>query len=284
MSAVPAEPATAAVVAAVLAAVAAWCLVPGPASTRLRRRLGPALVAPATPERASGRGWRRLGVPLTAGLLVVLVLRLSAGRPHLVVLGLTGLAVAWAVSRLLQRGRARRLRLARRGAVVAMCDALVAELQSGQPPASAVATVATEWPELAMVRDAARLGGDVPQALRHLSSRPGGEPLAQVAAGWEVAARSGAGLAQVLDRLARVLRTDDDVRREVHAGLAAPRATATMLAVLPVFGIGLGTAIGADPVSVLLGSLAGACCLAAGVALAVGGLFWVERIVDRAEV
>jgi tight adherence protein B len=105
-----------------------------------------------------------------------------------------------------------------------------------------------------------------------------------VAAGWEVASRSGAGLADVLDRLSGVLRTDEDVRREVAANLASPRATATMLAVLPVFGIGLGTAIGADPAGVLLGTMLGACCLAAGCLLAVAGLFWVERIVDRAEV
>jgi hypothetical protein len=33
----------------------------------------------------------------------------------------------------------------------------------------------------------------------------------------------------------------------------------------------------------LVGSTLGALCLAAGAALAVGGLFWVERIADRAE-
>lgn len=165
-----------------------------------------------------------------------------------------------------------------------MCDALVAELESGQPPAAAVDAVARDWPELEAVRDAARLGGDVPSALRVMSERPGGEPLASVAAGWEVASRSGAGLADVLERLAGVLRTDEDVRREVAANLAAPRATATMLAVLPVFGIGLGTALGADPLGVLLGTLPGALCLCAGSVLAVAGLFWVERIVDRAEV
>jgi len=37
-------------------------------------------------------------------------------------------------------------------------------------------------------------------------------------------------------------------------------------------------------VRVLLGTLLGACCLAIGCLLAALGLFWVERIVDRAEV
>jgi tight adherence protein B len=134
------------------------------------------------------------------------------------------------------------------------------------------------------VGDAARLGGDVPSTLRTLARRPGNEPLQQVAAGWEVAYRTGAGLAGVLDRLACVLRDDEEVRREVAANLASPRATAVMLAMLPVFGIALGTAIGADPAGVLLGSLPGAVCLATGCLLALTGLFWVERITARAEV
>ena len=272
--------------ACVLAAAAVIVAIPSPPGWRL--------AAIGAGGRREGTGWvrslkgrrsrSRLLQTLVATVLAASVLRVTAGRPHLVVLGLTAAGLAWAVTHLVGRGRSRRQRLTRRGRVVSMCDALVAELESGQPPAAAVDAVARDWPELEAVRDAARLGGDVPSALRVLSERPGGEPLASVAAGWEVAARSGAGLADVLERLAGVLRTDEDVRREVAANLAAPRATATMLAVLPVFGIGLGTALGADPLGVLLGTLPGALCLSAGSVLAVAGLFWVERIVDRAEV
>lgn len=272
--------------ACLLAAAAVAAAMPSPA----RWRLG----AIGAADRQGGIGWAqslqarrrrsRLLQILCAGAVAASVVKVTAGRPHLVILGLTGVALAWSVATLVRRGRSRRLRLARRAHVVSMCDALVAELESGQPPAAAVDAVAREWTELAPVRDAARLGGDVPSALRALSKRPGGEPLTSVAAAWEVASRSGAGLAGVLQRLSGVLRTDEDVRREVAANLAAPRATATMLAVLPVFGVGLGTALGADPLGVLFGTLPGALCLSAGSALAVAGLFWVERIVDRAEV
>jgi tight adherence protein B len=272
--------------ACALAAAAMLTLLPGSSPHAVGDRLGPTFAPHGGP--ASAGATVRLGghllQPVVVGALAALVLRLAAGRPHVVVLGLTGVLAAWIATTLLRRARARGTRLRRRGKVVSMCDALVAELQSGQPPSSAVSAVAREWPELETVRDAARLGGDVPAALRRLSARPGGEPLASVAAAWEVASRSGAGLADVLDRLSVVLRADEEVRRDVAASLASPRATATMLAVLPVFGIGLGTAIGADPLAVLTGSLLGASCLAAGCLLAGAGLFWVERIVDRAEV
>jgi tight adherence protein B len=267
--------------AGAFAAAAAVVLVPGSPERGLRERLGR-----TSQVQRTSPGFRRarLAQPLLVGTVAAAVLRLAAGRPHLVVLGLTLLLAAWTAVTLARRSRARSERLARRGEVVSICDALVAELQSGQPPAAAVAAVSSEWPDLDPVRDAARLGGDVPAALRRLGERPGGEPLAQVAAAWDVAARSGAGLAEVLDRLSGGLRADEEVRREVAASLAAPRATATMLAVLPVFGLALGTAIGADPVTVLVGSSLGAGCLAAGCALAGAGLFWVERIVDQAEV
>lgn len=255
-----------------------------PAAQTADARLGPAFRRPSrATARRRGSGRRLLQV-LAAGAVTAVVVRVAAGRPHVVVLVITALGVAWAGSELLARARRRRHRWGRRGRLVSMCDALVAELGAGQPPAAALVEVAAQWPELEVARDAARLGGDVPAALRQISRRPGGEPLASVAAGWEVAVRSGAGLAEVLERLSRVLRDDEEVRREVAAQLASPRATATMLAVLPVFGLGLGTAIGADPAGVLLGTVLGACSLAAGCLLAVAGLFWVERIVDAAEV
>lgn len=272
--------------ACLLSAVAAAVAFPSPSRWRLGAigLAGPRGGTGRAADLKARRARSRLLQILLAGALAASVVWAAAGRPHLVVLGLTGVGLVWAATTLVRHARSRRLRLARRGQVVSMCDALVAELKSGQPPAAAVEAVAREWTELEAVRDAARLGGDVPSALRALSERPGGEPLASVAAGWEVASRSGAGLAGVLERLAGVLRTDEDVRCEVAANLAAPRATATMLAVLPVFGVGLGTALGADPLGVLFETLPGAMCLSAGSCLAVAGVFWVERIADRAEV
>jgi tight adherence protein B len=54
-----------------------------------------------------------------------------------------------------------------------------------------------------------------------------------------------------------------------------------MLAVLPFLGLGLGTAIGADPGQFLLHTTAGAVCAALATGLDVLGLVWLDRIAAR---
>jgi tight adherence protein B len=56
-----------------------------------------------------------------------------------------------------------------------------------------------------------------------------------------------------------------------------------MLAGLPVLGLLLGTALGADPLHVVLHSAAGLGCLVVGVVLEGAGLWWALRIVRGAE-
>ena len=135
----------------------------------------------------------------------------------------------------------------------------------------------------------------VPGAADHLPRGPG-EPIADalrragprdsvvlaVAAAWSLAEDVGAPLVDVLDQLAVGLRSDADVDGEIEAALAAPRATARLLAALPVAGIAIGELIGAHPVQVLVGTALGRVCAVAGVALAVTGLLWSRRLVGRA--
>jgi len=255
--------------------------------------LAAAFAAPEAPrallhrrlQAASGGrrlGKRRLLVVATA-VTGVAALASLADRPHLLLLACVGLGLVVAIARLVREGRRRSARSLRRAQVIELCDALVAELRAGQPGAAALREALTDWPDLQPVAAAAALGGDVPTVLRNQALPPGAEPLAHIAAGWEVALRSGAGLADVLDRLSMSLRSDEEVRLEVAGTLGPPRATARLLAVLPVFGATLGMSLGADPLRVLLGSMLGACLLAAGTALAVTGLFWVERIAAAAE-
>jgi len=261
--------------AVVAASLAAWLV--SPAHGR------PKPLRDADPRKPGIRLARSLGpaaVVLACGATVQPALRPA---PHLLVVAATAAALAWSGAVLVRRGRSRSGRAARRRDVVDLCDGLVAELRSGQPPDRALSWVAGGWPELKQAGALSRLGGDVPAAMRQLARRPGAEPFGQVAAGWQVAQRTGASLADVLDRLTRSLRDDEDVRREVAASLGPTRATGRLLAALPLFGLGLGLAMGADPLSVLLGSTFGAICLALGSALAMTGLFWVERIADRAD-
>jgi tight adherence protein B len=104
-----------------------------------------------------------------------------------------------------------------------------------------------------------------------------------VAACWSVAQGSGAGLAAALLSLADSARAAERVRRELHAGLAEPRATALVLAALPLVGLGMGIGLGADPLDWLLGTTAGRGVLALGIALEAAGAWWAWRIASRLE-
>ncbi|WP_353650225.1 hypothetical protein ABLG96_04560 [Nakamurella sp. A5-74] len=64
------------------------------------------------------------------------------------------------------------------------------------------------------------------------------------------------------------------------AQTAGPRFSGFVLGALPLFGVLLGTGIGADPVAVLLGGgAAGSALLVVGTALVTAGLLWSARIV-----
>lgn len=167
--------------------------------------------------------------------------------------------------------------------VIELCDGLVAELRAGLPAQAVVANACGPWPELAPVVATARLGGDLPAALRRASRAPGAAGLRLVAASWEVSGRSGAGLASVLERVGVALRDDEEAHSEVASALGPPRATAKMLAVLPLFGLGLGASTGANPVRFLVGTTLGVGCLVAGLVLAAAGLWWVERLAAAVE-
>lgn len=135
----------------------------------------------------------------------------------------------------------------------------------------------------AAVLAAARFGGDVPGALAAAARRPGAEGLLGLAACWRVAVDQGAGLAAGLDRLEGALRAERDQRADLRAQLAGARSTAWMLAGLPVLGLGLGAALGADPLHVLLHTGTGLGCLLVGGLLEGVGMWWATRIVRGAE-
>jgi tight adherence protein B len=230
--------------------------------------------------RPSGRG------PVGPTFVVVLV----GGAGLLVLLGpsavlLTASAALVVAGVAWLRAGARRRRRAdhgRRGTVEA-CDAVVAELSAGQPPTRALRRAAEAHNGLRAAARAGHLGGDVPAALRQASAAPGCAGLATVAAAWQVAEGSGSGLVTSLRQVSLGLRADDEVRVEVAASLAPARATARLLAALPVFGLMLGTGLGGHPVALLLSTPVGNALLLAGVTLALAGTVWVERLADQVQ-
>jgi len=111
---------------------------------------------------------------------------------------------------------------------------------------------------------------------------PAAAVLGRLAAGWQLGESAGAPLGAVLAQADRVARAGLTQRRQLAALLAAPRATAALLAALPVVGLALGAAIGARPLAVLLDTPVGQGALLAGVVLELAGLAWTGRIVRAA--
>ena len=180
------------------------------------------------------------------------------------------------LTRLVRAHQSRRRRATEREQALTAIGALAAELRAGQPPSAALVNAAgtsAVWPSAIA---AVRLDGDVAEALRvDALEHP---ILRSLAACWEVGAASGSGLAASVDRLASSCRAAEEIRGRLDVEMAGPRATARMLATLPLIGIGLGILMGADPVSWLLGSSIGFGCLGAGALLTLLGFIWTSRI------
>lgn len=126
------------------------------------------------------------------------------------------------------------------------------------------------------------VGGDGVPDLEDLVGEGTRSQAAAVVAAGKLAGVLGAPLAQVLERVADGLATAAEVEGERRAVLAGPRATARVLTGLPVLGLLLGAAVGADPVGVLLSGGAGTVALLVGVGLVLAGRGWIARLVRTA--
>jgi tight adherence protein B len=225
---------------------------------------------------------RRRLAPVLLVCLTAVVLSHGGALPHIIA-ACTAIGVAAFSLRLHLRGREGKRRRERGREVAEAIDVLAAELGAGVLATHAVQHLAEDAPLLGPAAAACRLGGDVAAAFRASARLPGAESLEELAAAWEVSERSGAPMARVLDRLGEGLRDERDAQREVQAGLGPAKATARLMAVLPLFGLVMGMNMGSDPVHVLLDTLPGSMCLSAGAALACAGVNWVDRIATRAE-
>jgi tight adherence protein B len=200
----------------------------------------------------------------------------------------SGLGVGEFVRRLVLARRQRAADVLR-SEVARWCAAVASELRIGRTPGAAI-DAATEEIDAASsvvfapIAAVAAMSGDVSASLRSAADRPGASALRHVAACWAVAGDAGAGLAAALQRLAAALQATQRLRGEVTAQLAGARASARLLAMLPLFGLLLGHAIGAQPMHFLLHTTAGAVCAALTVVLDVIGLAWTDHIAARVAV
>jgi tight adherence protein B len=255
------------VVAAALAALAVALLVPGRVTRLPAAQRGAGLRSSVAPGAA----------PAVAGALSTAAVVATVEGLRLV-LAMIVLAAAAAAGSLVRRARRARAAARRQALVVEVGEALVGELRAGQPPVTSLEHCVEVWPELDTVVSAARLGADVPAALRRLATLPGAEGLREVASAWQVSQRSGAGLSAALAQVAETARARQGTRHLVEGELASAQATARLVALLPVASLAMSAGIGGHPWHFLLGTAPGLACLGLGVVFGFAGLLWIDHI------
>jgi tight adherence protein B len=167
-------------------------------------------------------------------------------------------------------------------------DVLVGELRVGAHPAQAFAVAADETAgpvadSCRAVAARARLGADVTAGLRSVaetSALPAHWD--RLAVCWELASEHGLAMSTLMRAAQRDIVERQRFSGHVTSAMAGARATAVILAGLPMLSVLFGQLIGADPVAFLLAGHAGGWLLVIGVTLVCSGLLWSDRITDRA--
>ncbi|MEU0882836.1 type II secretion system F family protein [Lentzea sp. NPDC005914] len=233
-------------------------------------------------RRLRPKGKREIVVPQWLWLAgAVTGTYLAAGVGGLV----AGAALAAVTYRIIKQGKRNR---ALRAATEALSNGLggvVDELRAGAHPAAAAEGAAEDTPApacevLKAAAATARLGGDVERTLRDLRQPLLRTAVDQLARAWHVSAEHGVALADVLDATRRDLDQRAAFARQVHARMAGPRASAAVLAGLPVFGVLLGELSGARPLHTLVGTVPGQFLLVLGALFLAAGLWWTKRITE----
>lgn len=166
-------------------------------------------------------------------------------------------------------------------------DVLVGELRVGAHPANAFAVAAEET--TGPVADAchavaarARLGADVAAGLRGVSATAAlPSQWERLAVCWQLATEHGLAMSALMHAAQRDIAERQRFSSQVRSAMAGARATAVILAALPVLSVSMGQLIGARPLQFLLGGGFGGWLLVVGLTLICGGLLWADRITDR---
>jgi len=245
------------------------------------------LIAPGPPRRRlggrEGHGPARRPAWILAGVACVVALILVV--PITVVVAFAILALTLAARR--RRAVLSARRAAESDALQGALSVLVGELRVGAHPIAAFETAGSEVDgpvatRLNEVAARARLGADVGAGLRDVAAQsmlPA--QWERLAVCWQLAQTHGLAIATLMRTAHRDIVERDRYASRVSAGMAGARATAVILAGLPLLGIGLGELIGAGPVRFLLSGGPGGWLLVIGVVLACCGLGWSDRITNR---
>jgi tight adherence protein B len=223
------------------------------------------------------RGWKAPSWAIVAVAATSAVAIIVPSTPMQVAVLVVACVVAFGLM-MRRRAAGRAEAAAVRADIACALRSATAELRAGVEATAAIRAAVADGSDVWAPVRAAR-AADMRTALESAARSAGADNLVDVAAAWHLAEHSGAPLAVVLDRLADSIQAEVDLDREVSVEAGPARATGRLMAVLPVFGLGLGMLLGVNPVQVLVGTPLGVVCLATGLALACGGVWWIERIV-----
>ncbi|UQX88148.1 hypothetical protein M6D93_17925 [Jatrophihabitans telluris] len=265
--------------------------LPGAGQSRSPTATSTATSVATSAGAGSSSGSAGVGRPVAQAPRSGLVATLIQPRWPPVLLGCLGLAVGVVPALLLIIGLLRlrsgivgrhqeRLVLQRRRALVVGLAAVEDELQAGASfPVAFAAAAETAGPLRERFADAA--------ARAEVGRDPGaaftGEDRAEQVVGvaLRVSLATGASASEVLAGLRRSLDGDAEVRRVAQEAVSGARASAALLAGLPLVGLVMGAGLGAHPVSLLLHTPAGTAMLASGVGLALAGSAWCRALAAR---
>jgi tight adherence protein B len=246
------------------------------------------LVLPSSPRRRlapSGRVGQRVP-PAAAGWFTVCA---AAGAAVLLPLTTVLAAAVLAATAVLRfRRRRRRCRAIDESRLLETAiDVLVSELRVGAHPARAFSVAADETDgsvadSCRAVAARARLGADVTAGLRSVA-KTSALPAQwdRLAVCWQLGCEHGLAISTLMRAAQRDIVERQRFSGHLLAAMAGARATAAILASLPLLSMLLGQLIGAHPVAFLLGGQAGGWLLVVGVTLVCGGLLWSDRITSR---
>lgn len=240
-----------------------------------------AVTDPAPAARLAGQGRARLDparIPLAVAAVAVVAFALD--RAGLVIAGATAAGAAVYALAGRRRGKAD---AARAKAAAEFTGHLADALDAGASPAEAATRAAAHVPENAT----AQLRRDVTQ-FAAAANRGAAPPrletpeLERVACLWALSTTRGIPVARLLglarDEIDAALRH----RAATTAALAGPKTTACVLTLLPLGGLGMGAAMGAHPLALLLSPGIGSILLVAGTALTSAGVVASSEIIRRA--
>ena len=181
------------------------------------------------------------------------------------------------VRRRIAAGRAARLRRAQLPVVVSVIAAYV---RAGRSLRQAVADAAGDVPEpsAAALREAAAriaLGATPDEALAAFGADP---DVAHLRAVVEMQARTGGDLVLLLERMADVMRSREELRRAASVATAQARATGRMVTGMPAFGVGALWLLDRPGFGLVLGSPLGWAALLGSAILAAAGHLLIRRI------